>query len=146
MRRRNRTTYAVRRHFREIGETEMIFATIYIQNKDSVKSMLIMSSLAACLILTGCGRQSATVAKAPGTPPEVGVVVIRPQRVALTTELAGRTSAHLIAEVRPQVGGIIQKRLFTEGSDVQAGDVLYQIDPSPFEAAHNSALANLDAV
>ena len=63
-------------------------------------------------------------------PPEVGIITIQPQRVALTTELAGRTSAYLIAEVRPQVSGIIQKRLFTEGSDVKAGEVLYQIDPA----------------
>ncbi len=121
----------------------MTFAKIYMQNKDGVKLVLIMSSLAVCLILTGCGRQSATVAMAPGTPPEVGVVVIQPQRVALTTELAGRTSAHLIAEVRPQVGGIIQERLFTEGADVKAGEVLYQIDPAIYQAAYNSAQAAL---
>jgi membrane fusion protein (multidrug efflux system) len=69
--------------------------------------------------------------------------VVQPQRVALTTELAGRTSAYLIAEVRPQVGGIIQKRLFTEGSDVKAGEVLYQIDPAAYQAAYNSAKAAL---
>jgi membrane fusion protein (multidrug efflux system) len=61
----------------------------------------------------------------------------------LTTELPGRTSAYLIAEVRPQVGGIIQKRLFTEGSDVKAGEVLYQIDPAVYEATYNSAKAAL---
>jgi membrane fusion protein (multidrug efflux system) len=70
-------------------------------------------------------------------------VVVQTQRVALTTELAGRTSACLIAEVRPQVGGIIQKRLFTEGSDVKAGEVLYQIDPATYQAAYNSAKASL---
>ena len=67
--------------------------------------------------------------------------MIQPQRVALTTELPGRTSACLIAEVRPQVGGIIQKRLFTEGADVKAGEVLYQIDPATYQAAYNSAKA-----
>jgi len=61
----------------------------------------------------------------------------------LTSELAGRTSAYLIAEVRPQVSGIIQKRLFAEGSDVKAGDVLYQIDPATYQAAYNSAKASL---
>jgi membrane fusion protein (multidrug efflux system) len=61
----------------------------------------------------------------------------------LTSELAGRTSARLIAEVRPQVSGIIQKRLFTEGSDVKAGEVLYQIDPATYQAAYNSAKASL---
>ena len=96
-----------------------------------------------CLILTGCGKQSAAVALAPAVIPEVGIVIVQPQRVALTTELAGRTSAHLIAEVRPQVSGIIQKRLFTEGSDVKAGEVLYQIDPATYQAAYNSAKASL---
>ena len=61
----------------------------------------------------------------------------------LTTELAGRTAAYLVAEVRPQVNGIVQKRLFTEGSDVSAGQVLYQIDPSTYRAAHASARASL---
>jgi membrane fusion protein (multidrug efflux system) len=70
-------------------------------------------------------------------------VTIQPQRVTLTTELPGRTSSYLIAEVRPQVGGIIQKRLFTEGSDVKAGEVLYQIDPAVYEATYNNAKAAL---
>jgi membrane fusion protein (multidrug efflux system) len=98
--------------------------------------------LAGCLILAGCGKQRAAGPRAGG-PPEVGVVVIQPQKVALTTELSGRTSAYLIAEVRPQVGGIIQKRLFTEGADVKAGEVLYQIDPATYQAAYNSAKAAL---
>ena len=63
------------------------------------------------------------------------------QRVALTTELSGRTSAQMVAEVRPQVSGIIQKRVFVEGSDVKAGQVLYQIDPASFQAAYASAKA-----
>jgi membrane fusion protein (multidrug efflux system) len=70
-------------------------------------------------------------------------LTVKPQRVLLTTELPGRTSAYLIAEVRPQVSGIIQKRLFTEGSDVNAGEVLYQIDPAIYEATYNSAKAAL---
>jgi membrane fusion protein (multidrug efflux system) len=67
--------------------------------------------------------------------------VVKPQSVTLTTELPGRTSAHLVAEVRPQVGGIVQKRLFTEGSDVKAGQVLYQIDPATYRAAFASSRA-----
>jgi membrane fusion protein (multidrug efflux system) len=63
--------------------------------------------------------------------------------VGITTELPGRTSAQLIAEVRPQVNGIIKKRLFTEGSDVKAGDVLYEIDPAPYQASYNNAKAAL---
>ena len=97
--------------------------------------------LAACILLVGCGKRNATGQKQAAGPPEVGVVVIQPQRVALTTELPGRTSPHLIAEVRPQVSGIIQKRLFTEGSDVKAGQVLYQIDPATYQAAFASAKA-----
>lgn len=98
--------------------------------------------LAAGMTVSGCGRKT-TAAPPPSGPPEVGVVVVQPERVALTTELPGRTSPHLIAEVRPQVGGIIKKRLFTEGGDVNAGQVLYQIDPSTYQAAHASARAAL---
>jgi membrane fusion protein (multidrug efflux system) len=70
-------------------------------------------------------------------------VTVQPERVVLTTDLPGRTSAYFVAEIRPQVSGIIQKRLFDEGSDVKAGQVLYQIDPAPFQAATNNAVANL---
>jgi len=94
---------------------------------------------------TGCGRETtASIPPAGSGLPEVGVVWIKPERVTITTELAGRTSAYLIAEVRPQVGGIIQKRLFREGSDVKAGQVLYQIDPATYQAAFDSARAALD--
>jgi membrane fusion protein (multidrug efflux system) len=79
----------------------------------------------------------------PPNIPEVAVVTIQPERVALTTELPGRTSAYQVAEVRPQVNGIIQKRFFEEGSDVKAGDLLYQIDPAPYQAAYDNAKAAL---
>jgi membrane fusion protein (multidrug efflux system) len=97
--------------------------------------------VAGMMLITGCGKKTTT--SAPPPPPEVGVVVIKPERVSLTTELPGRTSPYLIAEVRPQVGGIIKKRLFTEGSDVKAGQVLYQIDPATYQAAFASARAAL---
>jgi membrane fusion protein (multidrug efflux system) len=100
-----------------------------------------MGALLGGLLLTGCGKAK-SAAKAPG-PPEVGVVVMQSQRVSLTTELPGRTSPHLIAEVRPQVSGIIQRRIFTEGTDVKAGQVLYQIDPATYQAAYASAKAAL---
>lgn len=93
----------------------------------------------------GCERRPAAAAP-PGAalpPTEVVVATVTPQKVELTTELPGRTSAYLVAEIRPQVNGLIQKRLFTEGSDVKAGDVLYQIDPAPFQAALNTAEAAL---
>ena len=65
------------------------------------------------------------------------------KRQAITTELPGRTTAYQVAEVRPQVGGLIQKRLFAEGADVKAGAQLYQIDPATYQAAYNSAKAAL---
>jgi membrane fusion protein (multidrug efflux system) len=92
--------------------------------------------------LAGCGR-----GKAPGAAsnrgPEVGVVVMQTRDALLTTELPGRTSAHATADVRPQVSGILQKRLFEEGSTVKAGQVLYQIDPAPYQAAYDTAKAAL---
>ena len=101
--------------------------------------------IAAAGILLG-GLMTASCSKAPqappqAAPPEVGVVTVQPQRVAITTELSGRTSAFMVAEVRPQVGGIIQKRVFTEGSEVTAGQVLYRIDPASYQAAYASAKA-----
>ncbi len=103
------------------------------------KLITVAGLLATGIMMSGCGKKPAV--RPPSGPPEVGVVVIKPQRVTLTTELPGRTSAHLIAEVRPQVGGIIQKRLFIEGSDVKEGQVLYQIDPAIYRAAFASAKA-----
>ncbi len=97
----------------------------------------------AGLLLTGCGRSSQGSGPQGGGAPEVGVVVMKEERVAIATELPGRTSAYLVAEVRPQVNGIIKKRLFNEGADVKAGDVLYQIDPAPYQAAYDNAKAAL---
>jgi membrane fusion protein (multidrug efflux system) len=90
-------------------------------------------------LLSGCGKPK----EMQQPTPEVAVTVIKYERVPVTTELPGRTSAYLVAEVRPQVSGIIQKRFFTEGSDVKAGEVLYQIDPAPYRAALNNALGAL---
>lgn len=95
---------------------------------------------AAVLLLCGCDRRPP--APAPRVE-QVSAVTVQPQRLVLTTELPGRSAAYLIAEIRPQVNGIIQKRLFVEGSDVKAGQVLYQIDPAPFQAALDSAKASL---
>ena len=92
-----------------------------------------------CLVLTGCGNKK----QPPQGAPEVAVIVIQHERVPIFTELPGRTSAFLIAEVRPQVSGIIKKRLFTEGADVKAGEALYQIDPAPYQAAFDNASASL---
>jgi membrane fusion protein (multidrug efflux system) len=104
------------------------------------KLFIMVGALVGGLMIAGCGKKNNS-GPAPGGPPEVGVIVVKPQSVTLTTELPGRTSAHLVAEVRPQVGGIVQKRLFTEGSDVKAGQVLYQIDPATYRAAFASSRA-----
>jgi membrane fusion protein, multidrug efflux system len=90
--------------------------------------------------LTACGQSKGFP---QGGTPEVAVVVMKQERVVLTTEQPGRVSAYLVAEVRPQVNGIIQKCLFTEGSDVKSGDILYQIDPATYEAAYAGAGAAL---
>ena len=95
------------------------------------------------ILLSSCGKNPAPGGPPPGGAPEVSVLTMQPQHVVLTTELPGRVSASLVAEVRPQVGGIIQNRLFTEGSDVKAGDVLYQIVPSTYQAAYDGAKAAL---
>jgi membrane fusion protein (multidrug efflux system) len=94
----------------------------------------------ACYGLTGCDRKPV---QAPPSIPEVGVISVMTQKIMLTTELPGRTSAYRIAEIRPQVNGLILKRLFTEGQDVKANQVLYQIDPAPFQSALDNAKAAL---
>lgn len=91
-------------------------------------------------MLTGCGEKKMG---GPMPMPEVAVVTIQTKPVITTTELPGRTSANLIAEVRPQVSGIIQKRLFTEGSDVKEGQPLFQIDPALYQVALDNAKAAL---
>ncbi len=106
------------------------------------KLMATITIFGGLLLLAGCNRSS-TPAPAQVAPPEVGVITIQPERAVLTTELPGRIAPHLIAEVRPQVGGIIQQRQFTEGTDVKAGQVLYQIDPATYRATFASAKAVL---
>ncbi len=90
------------------------------------------------LPLVGCNEK---IEVKQAAPVEVGVVTLHPQSVALPTELSGRTTASLVAEVRPQVEGIIRERLFKEGSEVKKGDVLYRIAPESYKAAYDSAVA-----
>jgi len=104
-------------------------------------TIALCAPLFSILWLVGCNGQ--TEAQQAAQAPEVAVVVIQPQRVELSTELPGRTSPYRIAEIRPQVSGIVQKRLFQEGADVKAGQLLYQIDSAPFQVAHESARASL---
>lgn len=98
-------------------------------------------SAVALTTLVACGRGAPPPAQRP--PPEVGVLEMKPRPFQLVTELPGRTAAFRVAEVRPQVSGILQKRLFEEGSAVKAGQVLYQIDPAPYAAAVQRAEADL---
>ena len=98
--------------------------------------------LAGTAVLNGCGRPQAAAA-VPVSLPQVGVIEVQPQPFALTTELPGRTAPYLIAEVRPQVSGIVKQRAFNEGSEVKAGKVLYEIDPATYQAALDSARAAL---
>lgn len=91
-------------------------------------------------VLTSCSRPPAP---GPVPAPEVATITVDRQSVRLTTELPGRTAPYRIAEIRPQVNGLVLKRLFTEGSDVEAGQPLYQIDPAPFQATLDSAEAAL---
>ncbi len=92
-------------------------------------------------LITGC--ETAPSAAPPPGPPEVAVYTLETTKVRITTELPGRTASYLVSEIRPQVNGVILKRFFEEGSEVKAGDVLYQIDPAPYQAAYDIALANL---
>ena len=98
------------------------------------------AAVLCALSLAACHRQTEAP---PPAPPEVAAVTVTRQSVLLTTELPGHTSPYVIAEIRPQVNGLIQKRLFAEGSDVQTNQALYQIDPAPFQAALDSAQAAL---
>ena len=102
--------------------------------------------LAASLLLAGCSKSGGSDAKpaaAPPAPKEVGVLTLKTESVTFNTELSGRTVAPVVAQIRPQVGGILQKRLYTEGSQVKAGQVLYQLDPATFQATYASAQASV---
>ncbi len=116
----------------------------------SSKIALAAGALALVLGLSACKESG------PGGPPsggprlggpapraEVSVVVLHPQSVVITADLPGRTSASLVSEVRPQVTGLIRERLFKEGGDVKAGDVLYTIEPASYKASYDNALAAL---
>ncbi|WP_246781173.1 efflux RND transporter periplasmic adaptor subunit [Rhizobium sp. BK602] len=93
--------------------------------------------------MQSCSEQSSTPSQASTVKTEISAMTLHPQSVAITAEVPGRTAASLVAEVRPQVGGIIRSRNFKEGSEVKAGDVLYEIDPSSYQASYDSAVATL---
>ena len=109
-------------------------------NRNTISVFSLLLAVATATLTVACG-------KAPSAPPmgpvEVAVATMKPEKIVLTTELPGRTSPYLVAEVRPQVNGLIRERAFEEGSDVKAGALLYQIDPAPYQAAYDQAKAAL---
>lgn len=98
--------------------------------------------LSGSLVLTGCDNKDSQQAGQQQAP-EVGITTLKSAPLKITTDLPGRTSSFRIAEVRPQVSGIILKRNFVEGSDIKAGESLYQIDPATYQAAYDSAKGDL---
>src|SRR5882757_10627733 len=104
------------------------------------QTFFVVVILSAGAALIGC-HGGVAVPSRPAV--EVGVVTVTPRPVTITTDLPGRTSSYRVAEVRPQVSGVVLKRLFVEGSEVKAGQQLYQIDPAPFQASLESAQASL---
>jgi membrane fusion protein, multidrug efflux system len=101
----------------------------------------LLAASAATLMIAACGKQEAQ--QAP-PPPDVGVIVVRPQPVPLVREASARLAPTRASDVRARVAGVVQKRLYKEGSDVKEGDPLIQIDPAPFRAAYAQAAANLE--
>lgn len=104
-----------------------------------VRAGLVSGALAAVLMLSACGEKT----QPPPPTPQVGFVTLRTQPVTLTAELAGRTNATAVSEVRPQVNGLIRRRLFEEGAYVRAGQPLYEIDSSLYRASRDQAAAQL---
>ncbi|WMW63722.1 efflux RND transporter periplasmic adaptor subunit [Serratia marcescens] len=105
------------------------------------RKMLLVLGLS--LLLAACDGQNAGGPAGAGGEQEVGVVTLRGQPVTLSSELTGRVNATMTSDVRPQVDGIIKQRLFTEGAEVKAGQVLYQIDPASYQASYDQAAAQL---
>jgi len=107
-----------------------------MQRLPYLASALVLSSL-----LSACGSQEAPASAPP--PAEVGIITLKAQAIDLTTTLPGRVTAFQTAEVRPQVGGIVKRRVYAEGTEVKAGSVLYELDPATYQAAYASASASL---
>jgi membrane fusion protein (multidrug efflux system) len=115
-----------------------------MKSKLIVLALIIVAAVAGFVIWQNKNSASASQTQEKAVPPtEVTVVTIKTESVTFTKDLPGRTSAFRVAEIRPQVSGIITQRLFKEGSNVTAGQQLYQIDPAPFQAAYESAQAEL---
>jgi len=120
----------------------ILYSRVITNRSKFYLALLFLGVVISTMVFPGCKPKEAPLPQGP----EVAVVTLQPERVVITSELPGRTAAFLVAEIRPQVNGIIQKRLFTEGSEIKAGQDLYQIDPAPFEATLERAEANLSAI
>lgn len=107
-------------------------------------SPLAALSLAVPLVLAGCGKQTPSGMGAGAQIAAVDVLTLAPQHIVRSAELSGRLSALETSDVRPQVDGIIRKRVFAEGSDVRAGQVLYQIDPASYQASYDQTRGALE--
>jgi membrane fusion protein (multidrug efflux system) len=124
-------------------QQECAVSSSIVSNFSSARHLAAFLAIAsACFGLSACS-QSQSAQNASPAAAEVGVVSLNARPLTLSTDLAGRTTAYTIAQIRPQIGGIVQKRVFTEGSTVNAGDLLYQIDPSSYQAAYDSAKATV---
>ena len=110
--------------------------------KQATPALKAVTALLLTAALSSCGQSQNAAMPAAG-PVSVGVITLQPQDTVIARELPARISAFTVAEIRPQVGGIIQKRLFAEGSNVKAGQVLYQINPDTYQAAYQTAQASL---
>ncbi len=113
-----------------------------ILDSHRLRASIALLFVSSSFILSGCNDSQSAVNTTPKDP-EVGVVTLTLQSTTLKSELAGRTAAQMVAQIRPQVGGIVQKRAFTEGAMVKAGELLYQIDPASYQATQASAKASV---
>lgn len=110
----------------------------------TIRLRIASSLMIACAAIVGCKKPADADAQQQMPPPEVGVVTLKAETVTLSRELPGRAVASLVAEVRPQVSGIVKQRLFTEGGLVRAGQPLYQLDDATYRADSASAQAALN--
>ena len=128
---------------RLLTKTNLLTETILYSSPVTVHRLAPSLLLLVALSVYPMGCKQSTPATVAPSPPEVTVLTVQPERVAVTTDLPGRIDAVRVAEVRARVPGILLKRTFTEGAEVSAGDKLFEIDPAQFEADHRSAQANL---
>ncbi|WP_114410942.1 efflux RND transporter periplasmic adaptor subunit [Marinomonas foliarum] len=134
-------------HFLYYSASEWSFSIF----RKEVSSMLSKSkyalSVLVVFLLAGCQEEAAKSdsAKAPAPKVQVGVVTIEAQKTDLIAELPGRTTSSLVAEIRPQVGGIVKKRFFEEGQNVKTGDLLYELDDSTYVSSYTQAQADLES-